>query len=95
MDLGFRGLDPVERPKFVKTLGVLGLPIDIFGLGLELGHYAQVCDGCLFWACPLISLDLGLSWGIRPKFVMDVCIGLAHEDFGLGFELQPRASSCG
>ena len=38
VDLGFRGLDPVERPKFVKTLGVLGLPIDIFGLGLELGH---------------------------------------------------------
>ena len=47
------------------------------------------------WACPWISLDLGLSWGTRPKFVMDVCIGFAHEDFGLGFELQPRPSSCG
>ena len=47
------------------------------------------------WACPWISLDLGLSWGTRAKFVMDVCIGFAHEDFGLGFELQPRPSSCG
>ena len=47
------------------------------------------------WACPLKSLDLGLSWGTRPKFVMDICIGLTHEDFGLGFELQPRPSSCG
>ena len=38
MDLGFSGLDSDERPKFVKALGALGLPIDIFGLGLELGH---------------------------------------------------------
>ena len=38
VDLGFRGLDPVERPKFLKGLGVLGLHIDIFGLGLKLGH---------------------------------------------------------
>ena len=30
-------LDPDERPKFVKALSVLGLPLDIFGLGLELG----------------------------------------------------------
>ena len=43
-------------------------------------------------------MDLGFK-GLdpieRPKFVMDICIGLAHEDFGLGFELQPRPSSCG
>ena len=38
VDLGFRVLDLDERPKFVKALGVLGLPMDIFGLGLELGH---------------------------------------------------------
>ena len=38
MDLDFSGLDPKEKPKFVKALIVLGLPIDIFGLGLELGH---------------------------------------------------------
>ena len=38
MDLGFSGLDSYERPKFVKALGALGLPIDLFGLGLELGH---------------------------------------------------------
>ena len=29
-------LDPDERPKFVKALGVLGLPLDFFGLGLEM-----------------------------------------------------------
>ena len=38
MDLGFSGLDLEEKPKFVKALIALGLPIDIFGLGLELGH---------------------------------------------------------
>ena len=38
MDLNFSGLDPKEKPKFVKALIALGLPIDIFGLGLELGY---------------------------------------------------------
>ena len=38
MDLDFNGLDPKEKPKFVKALIAFGLPIDIFGLGLELGH---------------------------------------------------------
>ena len=38
MDLDFSGLDPKEKPKFVKALIALGLPIDIFGLELELGH---------------------------------------------------------
>ena len=33
VDLGFSGLDSDERPKFVKALGALGLPIDIVGLG--------------------------------------------------------------
>ena len=33
MDLDFSGLDPKEKPKFVKALIALGLPIDIFGLG--------------------------------------------------------------
>ena len=46
-----------------------------------------------------MKFGLGLSWGTRPIFVMEmgfgltyvsVCIGLAHEDFGLRFELQPR-----
>ena len=38
------------------------------------------------------TLGLDLSWGTRPKFGggRGVCIGLAHEDFGLRFELQPR-----
>ena len=44
IDLGFRQLGPrlkgpkehvIERPKFVKALGVLGLPLDIFDLGLR------------------------------------------------------------
>ena len=56
---------------------------------------AQAYIGWLSWACPLISLDLGLNWGTRPKLVMDVYIGFAQEDFGLGSELQPRPSSCG
>ena len=38
MDLGFSRLDLEEKPNFVKALIALGLPIDIFGLGLELGH---------------------------------------------------------
>ena len=42
IDLGFGGLDPDERSKFVmKVVGALGLP--------------------------MMSLDLGLSWGTRPK----------------------------
>ena len=44
---------------------------------------------------PMKTLGLGLSWGTRPKFVMGGSIGLAHEDFGLGLELEPRPSSCG
>ena len=28
----------LEKPKFVKALIALGLPIDTFGLGLGLGH---------------------------------------------------------
>ena len=41
-------------------------------------------------------MGLGLSWGTRPNFLMEIgfglvfCIGLAHEAFGLRFELQPR-----
>ena len=38
MDLDFSGLGPKEKPKFVKALIALGLPIDTFGLGLGLGH---------------------------------------------------------
>ena len=38
---------------------------------------------------PMKTLGLGLSWGTRPKFVMGGSIGLAHEDFGLGLELEP------
>ena len=38
MDLDFSGLDPKEKPKFVKALIALGLHIDIFGLELDLGH---------------------------------------------------------
>ena len=48
VDLGFSGLDSDERPKFVKALGALGLPIDIFGLGLGFGYWAQFCDGDRF-----------------------------------------------
>ena len=36
MDLDFSGLGPKEKPKFVKALIALGLPIDTFGLGLGL-----------------------------------------------------------
>ena len=66
MDLDFSGLDPKEKPKFVKALIALGLPMR--------------------------TLGLDLSWGTRPKFGggRGVCIGLAHEDFGLRFELKPR-----
>ena len=41
---------------------------------------------------PMRTLGLDLSWGTRPKFGegRGVCIGLAHEDFGLRFELKPR-----
>ena len=35
-------------------------------------------------------MGLGLSWGIGPNFVMEIGFRLAHEDFGLRFELQPR-----
>ena len=38
MDLGFNGLGPKEKPKLVKALIALGLPIGIFGLGLGLGY---------------------------------------------------------
>ena len=66
MDLDFSGLGPKEKPKFVKALIALGLPMR--------------------------TLGLDLSWGTRPKFGegRGVCIGLAHEDFGLRFELKPR-----
>ena len=35
-------------------------------------------------------MGLGLSWGIGPNFVVGIGFRLAHEDFGLRFELQPR-----
>ena len=34
-------------------------------------------------------MGLGLSWGIGPNFVMGMGFRLAHEDFGLRFELKP------
>ena len=43
MDLGFSGLDSNERPNFVKAFGVLGLPIDIFGLKFELEPRPSSC----------------------------------------------------
>ena len=48
LDLGLSGLDSDERPKFLKALGALGLPIDTFGLGLGFGYWAQFCDGDRF-----------------------------------------------
>ena len=35
-------------------------------------------------------MGLGLSWGIGPNFVVGIGFRLAHEDFGLRFELQLR-----
>ena len=43
VDLGFRGLDPVERPRFVKALVVLGLPM--MDLRLEKKPSPSIVDG--------------------------------------------------
>ena len=43
VDLGFRGLDPVEWPRFVKALVVLGLPM--MDLGLEKKPSPGIVDG--------------------------------------------------
>ena len=49
------------------------------------------CEGIwCSWACPLTPLDLGLDLGTGPNFVMEIGFRLAHEDFGLRFELQLR-----
>ena len=45
------------------------------------------------------TLDLGVSWGTRPKFVMEMgfrlaydgfSFGLAHDGIGFGLKLEPR-----
>ena len=43
MDLDFSGLGLKEKPKFVKALIALGLPIDTFGLGLGLKPRPSSC----------------------------------------------------
>ena len=35
--------------------------------------------GMIALGLPMMALDLGLSWGTRPKFVMEMGFGLAHD----------------
>ena len=38
--------------------------------------------GMVALGLPIMEMDLGLSWGTRPKFVMEMSFGFAHDGIG-------------
>ena len=69
VELSFEDDTPVER-QVGDEGGALGLAMETLVLGLSWGTQPKLVLKMEPWACPLMSLDLGLSWSPGPFALM-------------------------